>query len=155
MSRRDGEYRGNTPIPIIPIQEDSRRAQASEEKFRRLFELESDAILLVDNETERILEANAAASLLYGYSRDELLTMKNIAMSAEPEETRKAMKEGWIRIPIRYHRKRDGTVFPVEISASYFEWEGGRCTSRPSGTSPSASGGGCPAGERGAFSLGL
>jgi PAS domain-containing protein len=37
----------------------------SEERYRQLFELESDAILLIDNETGQILEANAAATAMY------------------------------------------------------------------------------------------
>jgi signal transduction histidine kinase/ActR/RegA family two-component response regulator len=28
------------------------------------------------------------------------------------------------QIPIRYHRKKDGTVFPVEITATYLSWRG-------------------------------
>ena len=40
----------------------------SESRYRQLFELESDAILLIDNDTGRILEANSAAVDLYGLS---------------------------------------------------------------------------------------
>ncbi len=61
----------------------------SEEKYRQLFELESDAVFLIDNETGRILEANTAASTMYGYTREELLSKKNSDLSAEPEETRR------------------------------------------------------------------
>ncbi|MEJ2663919.1 MAG: GAF domain-containing protein, partial [Spirochaetia bacterium] len=49
----------------------------SEDKYRELFELESDAIFLIQNDTGRILEANSAASAMYGYTHRELLTMKN------------------------------------------------------------------------------
>jgi two-component system cell cycle sensor histidine kinase/response regulator CckA len=96
----------------------------SEERYRRLFELESDAIVLVDNETGEVLEVNGAATTLYGYSRDEWLHMNHTDVSAEPDRTRQAAVEGATRIPVRWHRKRDGTVFPVEITASHFEWRG-------------------------------
>jgi len=96
----------------------------SEERYRQLFELESDAIVLVDNETGQVLEVNAAAATLYGYSRDEWLRMNHTDVSAEPDRTRQAAVEGLTRIPLRWHRKRDGTVFPVEIMASHFEWHG-------------------------------
>jgi PAS domain S-box-containing protein len=56
----------------------------SEELYRRLFEVESDAIVLVDNESGRILAANAAAAGLYGYSREELVSMNRTDLSAEP-----------------------------------------------------------------------
>ncbi len=60
----------------------------NEEKYRRLFELESDALFLIDNESGRILDANNAASKMYGYSREELLHLHNTDLSAEPESTR-------------------------------------------------------------------
>jgi PAS domain S-box-containing protein len=101
----------------------------SEEKYHQLFEAESDGLFLIDNKTGKILEVNAAASLLYGYSRKKLLSMKNTDLSAEPENTRKATKatetaEGdVVLIPLRWHRKKDGTVFPVEITGRFFTWQ--------------------------------
>jgi PAS domain S-box-containing protein len=91
----------------------------SESKYRHLFEAESDAIFLIYEETGRIFEANAAAFNTYGYSYEELLTKSNRDMSAEPDLTSKAMKDHESFIPIRWHRKKDGTVFPVEISTSH------------------------------------
>lgn len=96
----------------------------SEEKYRHLFEMESDAILLIENDAGQILEANTAASELYGYSREELLNRKNTDLSAEPDETRKTVEEQTTRVPIRYHKKKDGTVFPVEITARFLTWWG-------------------------------
>jgi PAS domain S-box-containing protein len=104
--------------------------QGNEEKYRNLFEAESDAILLIDNATGDILEANNAASLLYGYSHDELLKKKNADLSAELEETRKVTQETpinydkIINIPLRLHRRHDGTIFPVEITGRFFVWQG-------------------------------
>jgi PAS domain S-box-containing protein len=102
----------------------------NEEKHRQLFEAESDAIFLIENESGNILEANAAATALYGYDKQELLHKKNSDLSAEPEETRKVtrktpiIREQVISIPIRYHKKKDGTIFPVEITGRFFEWRG-------------------------------
>lgn len=96
----------------------------SEAKYRHLFDMESDAIFLIDNEEGRILEANASAELLYGYSRAQLLEKKNTDLSAEPESTRAAVLELRSRVPVRYHRKKDGSIFPVEIAARHFAWQG-------------------------------
>jgi PAS domain S-box-containing protein len=96
-------------------------------KYEELFELGSEAIFLIDNETGALLEANAAACDMYGYSRDMLLSMKNTDLSAEKEETRKVTGEspaGIVRVPLRYHRRRNGTVFPVEIIGRFFTWNG-------------------------------
>ncbi len=98
--------------------------EAGEEKYRQLFEMESDAIFLIDNETYRILEANQAAAKMYGYTHKELLQKKNTDLSAEPEDTRAAVREQRPRVLVRYHRKKDGSVFPVEITGCHFTWKG-------------------------------
>ncbi|MEI6510373.1 MAG: ATP-binding protein, partial [bacterium] len=100
----------------------------SEDKYRKLFEMESDALFLTDAQSGQILDANMAAVALYGYSLDELLGMRNVDLSAEPEKTKEssalASSSGVIAIPLRYHRKKDGTVFPVEINATSIVWNG-------------------------------
>ena len=96
----------------------------SEQKYRRLFELESDAIFLIEQETGTILDANLSAAELYGYSRDELLKMRNLDLSVETENTNQATQLQLTQIPLRYHRKKDGSIFPVEITASHLEWKG-------------------------------
>jgi PAS domain S-box-containing protein len=96
----------------------------SEEKYRKLFDAESDAIFLIDNQTGQIQEANLAASSMYGYSQEELRTRKNTDLSAEPDQTQKATQEKIASIPVRWHHRKDGTVFPVEINATHLVWKG-------------------------------
>ena len=96
----------------------------SEGRYRQLFELESDAILLLDAETGQILEANSAACSLYGYSRAEWHSMKNTDISLEPNETRAAARHGQTWVPSRRHHTKDGTEILVEITASHFELKG-------------------------------
>lgn len=93
-------------------------------KYRQLFEMESDAIFLIDNNTGDIIDVNPAACSLYGYTHEEFLQMKHTHVSAEQIDTRRATmtKQEWV--PVRYHRKKNGTVFPVEITASQFIWQG-------------------------------
>ncbi len=115
---------------LLVLRDITTRAQAdealreSEERYRELFELESDAIVLVDNESGKILEVNAAAMVLYGYSREEWLSMNHTDVSVEPDKTRQAAVDQLTRIPVRRHRKKDGTVFPVEITGRHFDWRG-------------------------------
>jgi diguanylate cyclase (GGDEF)-like protein/PAS domain S-box-containing protein len=118
-------------IGIIGISRDSTDSthagealQESEEKFRRLFALESDALFLIDQETETILEANDAACAMYGYAREELLRMKAGDVSAEPEESARALKECHERIAVRLHKKKNRAAFVADISASYFTLQG-------------------------------
>jgi len=100
----------------------------NEQKYRQLFEMVSDALFLIDTQSGKIIEANIVAVKLYGYSREELLCMRHVDLSAEPQETKKASidagSSGSVTIPIRYHRKKDGTVFPVEITATALLWKG-------------------------------
>ena len=103
----------------------------SEEKYRSLFAAEPDAIFLIDAETMQHRDANDAALKLFGYDRDEFLTLHSTDISAEPEETVKKIYSGKIdndlTVSLRYSRKKDGTIFPAEVSASFFEL-GGRKT---------------------------
>jgi PAS domain S-box-containing protein len=94
--------------------------EESEEKYRVLFKSSSDAIILVDTEELQIVDANDKAVSLYGYSYEELLTMRAPQLLAESAMTN---AEDLI-VPLRYHRKKDNSVFPVEITADYFHLSG-------------------------------
>jgi PAS domain S-box-containing protein len=102
----------------------------SEEKYRELFEAESDALFLIENETGNIIESNVAAEKLYGYTKNELAKKKNTDLSAESGKTQNVTeqtslnKEDVVFIPVRYHKKKDGTVFPVEITGRFFNSKG-------------------------------
>jgi len=125
------QYQGRPHVLIIlrDVTEARRaeeRLRASEQRYRLLFEMESDAILIVDAESLRLLDANRAAESLWGYGRAELLTMTAADLSAESALTRSSIQspEGRIHIPLRYHRRRDGTVFPVEITSNRLYLDG-------------------------------
>lgn len=102
---------------------DSKRMQLelkeSEEKYRQLFAAESDAIFMIDAETGQILDVNPATTQIYGFSREELLKMKNTDVSAEPEKTAEATRNREPLVNHRLHRRKDGTIFPVELSAGF------------------------------------
>ncbi len=59
----------------------NREIQASEERFRALFDHASLPIFVVDRERGRVLDANRQACSLMGYSRDEFLTMPSLPFS--------------------------------------------------------------------------
>jgi PAS domain S-box-containing protein len=98
------------------------------EKYRLLFEKESDAIVFFDPVTLKISDANDAFVKLYGYSRNELGAIRVTDLSTEPElsiaSIGRTAAEGSDFVPLRWHVKKDGTVFPVEISAGSFRWRG-------------------------------
>jgi PAS domain S-box-containing protein len=98
----------------------------SEQRYRQLFELESDAVILVDCQTHRFVDVNRSAVALYGYSREEFLQMKPEDVSTESELTRATVGSGHVFVPLRWHRKKNGERFAVEITANQIEIQGRR-----------------------------
>jgi PAS domain S-box-containing protein len=102
----------------------------SEERYRQLFDAASDPVFLIDRETLAIVDANELASRLYGYTHEELLEHISPDLSAEPAATTQFVRDaddGPARQPMvhtRLHRRKDGTVFPVEVSARTLDIEG-------------------------------
>ncbi len=102
----------------------------SEEQFREVFDLGTDAILVHELESGRIVMANQAASQSYGYAVEHLLTLRPEDLSDEPEATKATHRQimasegtAWF-VPCRLHRRADGTIFPVEISMRIFRRRG-------------------------------
>ncbi len=99
----------------------------SHERYQALFELGGEAIFLFDKATGAILAANTGAAEMYGYTREELLHMRNADLLAEPEQTVQVTinpPPGSEVIPLCYHRRKNGEVFPVAIHGRVFNWKG-------------------------------
>jgi len=113
----------------ITLQKNTQKIEESEKRYRNLVENAADAIFVLSLERQKvgnILQANRAAAEMHGYSVEELLTM-NIgdldspgAALGIPVRIDRMLKGEWVRTEIN-HRRRDGSEFPVEISAGIFE----------------------------------
>lgn len=95
----------------------------SEEKYRAAFESGFDPMFLIDARTLRFEKVNAAALKQYGYAEAELLALSSKDVSADPAASRAKLAEiaaGTFsgRVTGISHRRKDGSVFPVEISPS-------------------------------------
>ncbi len=97
----------------------------SEERYRMLFERAPDAIVIVGlekDESGRIVAANQAAADQHGYTVDELLGLRifDLSSAGSNKMTRDIMAAinagEWVTAEI-WHRKKDGTQFPLEIHA--------------------------------------
>ncbi len=103
------------------IAEVTRALLESEKTYRLVFSHEMDPMSLFDAKTGAILEVNDAWLHLYGYTREEALAMSVTAVSAEPMATKTAIAKlppgATTRINLRWHRAKDGTVFPVELTS--------------------------------------
>lgn len=100
--------------------------QQSEDRYRTLFSIEPDALLLIDCNSLQILDVNDAACQMYGYSRGELLQLSAIDLSDEKPSTQQAMHNlmsgGLIQIRERRHIRKNQTVFPTDVSARAYVW---------------------------------
>jgi len=100
----------------------------SEEKQHELLATVPDAIMTFDGETRRFVEVNQSALDLYGYTREQFLQLTQTDITAEPEASdisiRETLRAKRQHVPVRYHKKKDGTVFPVEISTNAFDLAG-------------------------------
>jgi PAS domain S-box-containing protein len=109
------------------------KIQESEKRYRTLFESAGDAIFIVEAEGEKlgdIVDANQAAADMHGYTLEEILTLNlvkdlDVPIEADkaPGRVKRMMQGEWIKSEIM-HRKKDGTVFTVEISAGLLEYMG-------------------------------
>ncbi|MBU1701543.1 MAG: response regulator [Candidatus Eisenbacteria bacterium] len=96
----------------------------SEYKYRRLFENVTDAVMIFEAETQKVVDANKSAVDLYGYTREGLLELKYPYICAQVDDTK--ISEGGMSKDtgntgqVGYHRKNDGTIFPVEVSEAVF-----------------------------------
>lgn len=101
----------------------------SEKRYRSVYEAARDAIIMLDRNDGSVLDCNAAARRLYGYSTDDMLRLTIRELSDEPDRSMATIQSGVERVALQYHKRNGGTAFPVEISMSHFV-HGGRevCT---------------------------
>lgn len=121
---------GRDRILMSTIRDISERFRAetalrnSEGRYRSVFSATADALLVFNRQSGQIHDANPAACQMYGYTREELQKMTLIDLSAEPEETVRALKDGKVFVPVRRQRRRGGSEIQVEITARGFNQEG-------------------------------
>lgn len=125
-----GELAGSFNEMAVSLKAQLIRIEESEKRYRMLFEKAGDAIFIVDAEGENvghIENANEAAAAMHGFTAGELMGLNIIndldAPSAEKktqELIRRILNGEWIKAELE-HQKKDGTVFPVEISAGLLE----------------------------------
>lgn len=116
----------NAMLDALKRQREERAALVGH--YEQLLRLARDIIVLLDPAGD-IVEANAAAVAAYGYSAEELRGMNIRVLRAA--ETLAAMEQHWEATTQpggvlfeTVHRRRDGSTFPVEVSAQAIDIEG-------------------------------
>ena len=113
---------------ITELKQTERELRASEARFRTLVDHASDAFFLY-NEDATVLDVNRQACEGLGYRRDELIgrTAFDYGPDLTPElllRIRERLRAGKTVTYDGRHRRKDGTVFPVEVRIRPFWHEG-------------------------------
>jgi PAS domain S-box-containing protein len=116
-------------VDITELKRVESELRISEQRFRTFVDHATDSFFLFDDRNV-VLDVNRQACEKLGYAREELLGLT--AIDFDPDVTPARLEEIQRRLDDKQtlafesrHRRRDGTVFPVEIRGQAF-WEGGR-----------------------------
>ncbi|MBI5666268.1 MAG: PAS domain S-box protein [Nitrospirae bacterium] len=121
----------NFPMGIISIVRDLTERKTAEDalresetKFRTLFNQASDSIFLLSFTPDGLIieDTNDAASIMHGYSREEMIG-KSIVFLDDPGTSKQArsrtnrLQKGETLSFEGRHMRKDGSTFPVDVSA--------------------------------------
>jgi two-component system, cell cycle sensor histidine kinase and response regulator CckA len=121
---------GTTPCLIYLAHDITDRKRAEETLRLAKFSMEraADAVYWIDSQA-KILDVNEAASLMLGYSKDELCAMT--VHDLNPDFPRDMWPGFWADTQRRgtmvfetAHRAKNGRLIPVEVSVNYLFYEG-------------------------------
>jgi PAS domain S-box-containing protein len=104
--------------------------RATESRYQKLFDTNPDPMAVFDRKTLRYLAVNDAMVRQYGWSREEFLTLTPAALRV-PEDMsmltaalESPAPAGGSRTLGGRHRRKDGSIFEVEVSMAEIEFEG-------------------------------
>ena len=119
----------NPIAPHSPANPPLEEMRLAAERYRLLFDNNPVPMWVYDTRTLHILAVNDAAIGTYGFSRQEFLTMT--IRDVRPDDDRQAVADRVRSLPTGYyktgtwrHRKRDGSIFPVEVTSHSIVFDG-------------------------------
>ncbi len=135
-ARNDGGELEHILISFVDITERKlaeEKIRKGEKEYRALFEQAGDYILLLqvteDNDLV-IVDANQAACKFHGYTREEFVgtPIRDIDRGLDKEQVRALLDRAMSGESLLFetaHLRKDGTIFPVEVSVKLLETGGG------------------------------
>jgi PAS domain S-box-containing protein len=105
--------------------------EASEERYRLLFDGNPIPMLVYDEDSLAFLAVNAAAVRQYGYSRAELLALcvPDLAVAGDPNlleflATRHDTRPDLVHVGHRTQRRKDGSIIDVDMTSLIVAFDG-------------------------------
>jgi PAS domain S-box-containing protein len=118
--------KGTNNAPLLAVLNigdvtERKRNEAALQRYQLIADHSRDIILFIRRADGRILDANYAATKVYGYSHAELLGLTIYDLRAtstleQAEAQLSAADEGGVLFETM-HRRKDGTIFPVGVSS--------------------------------------
>jgi PAS domain S-box-containing protein len=102
-----------------------RQAEQSLTLFRALIDRTNDSVEVVDPDTGRILDVNEQACRVHGYTREEYLALRvpdldpTLREPGDWDRNVADLRRSGSLIYQGRHRRKDGSVFPVEVNVTY------------------------------------
>jgi PAS domain S-box-containing protein len=122
--RRDGQGNITGFVSLISDITERRRAEEGLKLFRHLMNRSNDSIFVIDPASGKFLDVNHKACSDLGYTREDLLGRGVVDVDegvaddlAWEDHARQVRKRGSVML-VSEHRKRDGTLMPVEINVT-------------------------------------
>src|SRR5271165_5610266 len=120
-----------TVVDITERKKAEESLHESETRFRTFVDQAGDALFIQDLEDGTIIDVNRAACESLGYTRQELIGNTAVAFHldsdrAEMESAAERAAAGETVFDTHWHRRKDGSTFPVEVHTSLVSYGGHR-----------------------------
>ena len=110
---------------VTKIKQTEAELRQNEKRYRRIFKNNHAIMLLIDPETADIVDANPAATLFYGWNREEITTKKITDINLlNEDQVLQEMKKASIGHQNRFnfqHQLANGSIHDVEICSGLIE----------------------------------
>ncbi|MHC5161924.1 MAG: PAS domain S-box protein [Planctomycetota bacterium] len=117
-------YPGGDMFAVSCVYRDITKLKASQGRYKRLSDAAFEAICI--HQQGKIYDANIKFTEMFGYTFDELQEMYGIDLFAPQSQDliKENMESGYEGAYEAFGRKKDGTIFPIEICAKNSTFEG-------------------------------
>lgn len=98
------------------LAEKNRELQASENRYRNLFEYASVGLFILNKDNGAVLDVNAEGRSLLGYTREELLALPPLSFVADKATASSILQAGAFVSKEALFRRKDGALVEVELA---------------------------------------